>query len=263
MPIPSPTSTVYRVDFRAPDIIFQEGFQPRGNNMNIIDHLSGRSTYGQHASFTHNSGLISTAGIRNAAIRIGYSNAQAWQMHNTGTPPTMYLYEIRGTNNMYNARAPMENYMEMYAGNTGQYRFWASRIANDAETEEWVAAGAIEPEQISRAYSLTFAARGEVPTVSEAPVATNSAFVQTSSTTSAEVYPVADGDNVTPWYMPGGRLMQRIPTAFACCFTSNEDLNKKANLNAREMICDGFKPIELESVKYDHYIKLINHHDEL
>lgn len=257
MPIPSPTSTVYRIDFRAPEIIFQEGFQPRGNNMNIIDHLSGRSTYGQHASFTHNSGLISTAGIRDAAIRIGYSNAQVWQMHNTGTPPTMYLYEIRGTTDMYNARASMEDYMRMVTDSAMESRFWASRIANDAETEEWVSAAPVGSDQINRAYSLTFSARGEVPTVSEAPVATNPAFIQTGSTTSAEVYPVSYGDNVIPWYIPTGRLIRRIPTAFSCCFTSNE------TVDVNEMICDGFRPTQFENIKYEYFISLITYHDEL
>lgn len=38
-------SILYRADSRGPEIIFREGFRGRGNNMNLVHHLSGASCW--------------------------------------------------------------------------------------------------------------------------------------------------------------------------------------------------------------------------
>ena len=46
------TGTVYRSDTRGPDEIFNSGFEPRGSNMDIMEHASGYSTDSGYVSTT-------------------------------------------------------------------------------------------------------------------------------------------------------------------------------------------------------------------
>jgi RHS repeat-associated protein len=63
---------LYRSDTRGPEEIFESGFDPRGGNMDLVEHASGYST---------DSGYVSTSMSKSVAIARGG-----------------YVYEIRGAN---------------------------------------------------------------------------------------------------------------------------------------------------------------------
>ncbi|WSX36531.1 enterotoxin A family protein [Streptomyces halstedii] len=53
---------LYRSDTRGPDEIFESGFEPRGDNMDLLEHASG---------YSRDSGYISTTTSESVAIKRG------------------------------------------------------------------------------------------------------------------------------------------------------------------------------------------------
>ncbi|WP_249032358.1 scabin-related ADP-ribosyltransferase [Tenebrionicola larvae] len=88
----SPPDLVYRLDSRHPDTIFAEGFQPMGENRNLIEHLSGR------ALELGNSAFISTTSTWSAIERFVSEdleeNAESWVYEIT---PTDTFYDVNGS----------------------------------------------------------------------------------------------------------------------------------------------------------------------
>lgn len=166
----------------------------------------------------------------------------------------LYLYEIRGTPDMYSPRVPIENYLESIRDNQQLRNFWLMRLANEMETEEWVANTALGTALIHRAYAITFSARGELPSVAEAPLATNPQYVEQSTTTSSTVLSLTRSADA-PWYMPGRRFFDRVPVAFASCFRSPPAGSAPG--------CDAFEPTHFMNDKYDIYSLLFDSDDEL
>ncbi|MGC0313247.1 ricin-type beta-trefoil lectin domain protein [Kitasatospora acidiphila] len=60
---PDGGNPVYRSDTRDPSVIFDEGFQPKGNNMNLEEHVAGVS-----GVFTEESGYVATTTSRSHAL---------------------------------------------------------------------------------------------------------------------------------------------------------------------------------------------------
>jgi hypothetical protein len=56
------SGTVYRSDTRSPGEIFNSGFEPRGSNMDIMEHASGYSTDSGYVSTTKYEGIAEARG---------------------------------------------------------------------------------------------------------------------------------------------------------------------------------------------------------
>lgn len=123
---------VYRADTRPPQIIFAQGFHPRGENDNLLEHVQGVSL-GEHGDEA-NSAYVATTSHRNVALGIGSSE------------PAFYLYEIMPTNNFYKVTKSFSHYATI----PGQ-RAYLNAVEEYRHQHEYVAFAGIAKEQIIQA----------------------------------------------------------------------------------------------------------------
>lgn len=102
MPLTSMSANfVYRVDERSPSQIFRDGFTSWGNNMDLLDHVSGISCHGN----SYGSAFIPTSASRNSALRI----ANEIFSSRLPRPQILYLYRIRADSRFYNVYSNLES----------------------------------------------------------------------------------------------------------------------------------------------------------
>ena len=134
----NPVSTVYRVDFRPQDTIFEKGFTSLGGNTNYLGHLLDASTW----LGTKDSAFISTTSSKKKAMEIYYRYRQG-----RNVAPT--LYEIRATPNFYQSQATVYHWNDHVGIRTSDVT-----RAVMAEEQEWSAYKSIAGSQILSATIL-------------------------------------------------------------------------------------------------------------
>ncbi|EQA1624945.1 scabin-related ADP-ribosyltransferase [Enterobacter asburiae] len=135
-----PVKTVYRADIRTPDEVFSKGFTAWGTNVNYISHILGLSG----ASGSRDSAFIPTTSNHDIANDFARERAVA-----TGQP--YYIYNIRGTDNMYPA---LESVYDIY--DTHNTRVSDDVRATVSREQEYSAYSHISPQQIRSVEILEF-----------------------------------------------------------------------------------------------------------
>lgn len=135
-----PVKTVYRADIRKPDEIFTKGFTAWGVNVNYISHILGLSG----ASGSRDSAFIPTTSNHDIADRFARERAVA-------TGQAYYIYNIRGTDNMYPA---LESVYSIYDSHN-------TRVSDDVRStvsreQEYSAYSHISPQQIRSVEIVEF-----------------------------------------------------------------------------------------------------------
>ena len=128
-----PPSIVYRMDFREPTTIFNEGFKALGSNDNLYDHVNGDSCYKN----ARNTAFVATTSDKEFAVK--------WSKNDfcyKGTATYYYVYEIRATSNFYNAEESLINTEEE------RNIELATKFQNESE---WLAYGGVDKIQIKLA----------------------------------------------------------------------------------------------------------------
>ena len=138
----NPPNTVYRRDTRDPSDIFANGFSPRGQNNDLIAHVSGISLYQQGVA---PSGWVSTSSSLN------------WATNPTQPMPNeeFWLYVITPTPNAYGVIPSFQH----FANNTINSSIRASvnqLITLFQEQQEWAFLGHIPSSNIRRAVRYHF-----------------------------------------------------------------------------------------------------------
>ena len=138
--VDDPPKFVYRMDFRGPDIIFDKGFQPLGDNDNLYQHVNGDSC---------NSGTADTAFVATTSDK---QFAMDWVKNSfcskkRETADKYYVYTIQATKKFYNAHASLLKTGEK------KNRELANRFKNE---NEWLAFEGVPAKRIQKAdiYSI-------------------------------------------------------------------------------------------------------------
>lgn len=137
-------NVVYRMDTRAPitnrygDIgIFYSGFDSRGTNNNLLEHIEGGSD---------DSWFISTT----AAARETDDFTRHLREYAQNTSDTVWVYEITPANDFFNVPISLEHIRDNEHNDAG---WLAGELLNDHGWQnEWVAEGSILPSHIRRAF---------------------------------------------------------------------------------------------------------------
>lgn len=130
-----PPKTVYRMDTRPPEVIFENGFENWGDETSLFEHVEGISmglTDGTGSAY------VSTTSDLNYALNF----ARAVR------PNVFYIYEIRASNNFYSIYESFNEYANIEAG------YYAIRD-NFESSNEYVAYRGIPNQQIIRATEYT------------------------------------------------------------------------------------------------------------
>ncbi|CAK7193074.1 Pertussis toxin subunit 1 [Commensalibacter sp. Nvir] len=128
---------VYRADTLTPDIVFQKGLQPPGNNMNLEYHVTGWSS-SRYDSIVRNSAFVSTASTITLPINLIRDIIQPGQYY--------YLYDIRPTDNFYSVSLSMRDLAEF------QHVTLSPELIERMDQENaYVSYGGVPPSLIERA----------------------------------------------------------------------------------------------------------------
>ncbi|WP_426624851.1 RICIN domain-containing protein [Leifsonia sp. McL0607] len=128
---------VWRFDNRPPGLVFPNGFTIQGGMQNVLAHASG---------FTFDTNYVATTGnpdrLRDFVTTIA-------------TGPTIWLYEIRATQNFYNVTGTLDYLIDM--PNPPGIIAEEARDTRElgANAQEWASLGSIPTGQIIRATMLT------------------------------------------------------------------------------------------------------------
>lgn len=144
----NPPATVWRADTRAPDVIFKQGFSSYANNLDYIQHILGKSCIARTSAF------ISTTANQNMANQwalYGLKNPRLQLVH-------FYIYEIRATNNFYNAVTTLDH-LAKTPHLASAFEFNNARKLAITQAE-YSALTRIEPEQIRKVTVLSLDRQG-------------------------------------------------------------------------------------------------------
>ncbi|CAK7193132.1 hypothetical protein COMNV_01345 [Commensalibacter sp. Nvir] len=128
-------STVYRVDDRAPEVVFASGFQPHGTNINVEMHLTGWSSGVPSANRTRDSAFISTT--------VNGDEAQNFMESQIQSGSNYYIYDIEPDQNFYSADETMH-----YIAERQQVSLAIEFEDMLTREEEYFAVGGIRGDQI-------------------------------------------------------------------------------------------------------------------
>lgn len=173
-----PPKYVWRLDSRAPEVIFASGFASWGTNTDVFAHVTGNSCVNVTPT-ERDSGFISTTANQGWALQ----TAAAWAIQNPGR--VMYLYRIRANANFYNAERSLENYASRYPqANVGPINYIPSRQAS-----EYMALIQIETANIQEAVGYAVV-NGEL---APGPVARNPGYHDRNTHAAADGYTGNEG----------------------------------------------------------------------
>ena len=122
-----PPRFVYRADFRDPDDIFQNGMSSLGDNINLIDHVDGRSCNYQQAN---------TAFIATSAEEQSARHWASEQLRTNEQQSSIYVYRIRASSNFYNM---YESLMHAFRQSNPRDERYRQRADRYRFLFEWVA----------------------------------------------------------------------------------------------------------------------------
>ncbi|HCL5348204.1 TPA: hypothetical protein N3A45_001462 [Salmonella enterica subsp. salamae serovar [1],40:z35:e,n,x,z15] len=135
-------SDIYRRDTRGPDIIFSEGFLPRGSNTDLLQHVSGASLRGD------NGVPLSTWVSASASLR--------W----TTTPrypiTEFWVYTITPDSRAYSVELSFEHYINSHSDSAGA-SFVRRLLDIYGEQHEWSVLGGIPASSVRFATRYIFA----------------------------------------------------------------------------------------------------------
>ncbi|WP_446471537.1 scabin-related ADP-ribosyltransferase [Xenorhabdus stockiae] len=141
---------VYRVDNRAPNIIFIQGMTSWGTNQDLLEHVWGLSIH------EHTSNYISTTTEESTIIRM------ARESNLSGTTIQRWAYQIRPSLNFYDIRNAL-TYAINDPATADRNRTQATTLRFMYDWQAEIAAmGQIVPSQIYRAQLLTIDNNGQV-----------------------------------------------------------------------------------------------------
>ena len=130
----NPAKFVHIADFRKPSNIFINGFQPLGDNEDLMDHITGKScTTGSKK----NSAFVATSIDEDVARDFGLM--LLWVT--PGASRNIYVYKIPATESFYDVQMSLRRAFR----ETGTVQHLS--VANEfKEEQEWVAHHGIPPE---------------------------------------------------------------------------------------------------------------------
>jgi len=155
------TPYFYRVLIAPPGAIFPVGFEPWGQNQNLLQHVQGTSCNrarpsadtGQRSSYT------SMAATLDAALRVARAKLRLQQREGAAAP-RVWIYQIRPTGDMHNVALTFERAGQPL--HTGPLR---APYQNALLLDEWVSPVAVPPALIreARQFRLVDDQPSEVP----------------------------------------------------------------------------------------------------
>ncbi|EGG3070749.1 hypothetical protein MOR33_004187 [Salmonella enterica] len=136
-------SDIYRRDTRGPDIIFNEGFLPRGSNTNLLQHVSGVSLRGDNNGVPLSNWVSASASLR-------------W----TTTPrypiTEFWVYTITPVPRAYSVEMSFEHYINSHPDTAGA-SFVRRLLDIYGEQHEWSVLGGIQASSVRFATRYIFA----------------------------------------------------------------------------------------------------------
>lgn len=151
----APPSTVYRVDSREPEIIFEEGFRAWGEEMSIIYHFHSV----QH--FTENdidmNGMVSTSTDLDESL--SFSEMLSFNDEDIDLAShsfIVWLYEIRANSDTYDVDASLNEAIRIANedGDKDRAARLQGRLTSFGGMSEWVHEGSITPNLIRSAREV-------------------------------------------------------------------------------------------------------------
>lgn len=137
---------LYRMDHRAPDVIFSTGFVPAGDNANLFRHVTGETCYrGERTS-----GFVATTSSLQFALDWGSEFARRGHR--------FFVYRIRQTDQFHSTTTSL---MHAFASTGNSPYHQAARTFVDQG--EWAARGAIPRDTIVDAVEYISQGRGAAP----------------------------------------------------------------------------------------------------
>lgn len=224
------TDFVYRVDTRPPDVIFAQGFNSWGDNLNLQQHLRGHSCTpsGESAFISTTTSLSETNSI-----------ARQYFSSRSGSGRRYYRYRIRADINFYNV-APSVRYLE----DNGVVFTEIEHLMLSAQ-QEVMAITRIRPSNIIEAVELNYNRFDS--SVSDGAGSSNSSYEALETSINGGIVPALP--------LPETSLPQRI-NAFgfliASCLSLNGAKNSKSKTygdvyfyDANEMVYQLSIPVKM------------------
>lgn len=154
---------LYRVDTRDPDTIFAEGFAPRGDDLNLMNHvtLSDRDP-GQPLS-----GFVALTADMDMAVRLASLYLDGLSS-DSGEEPRLHIYTVAPNESLFNVYGSLMAHADdaVRQGADNSYvlgvRSAARTIAEDEQ--EWATTTVIEPRSIREAVEWSRADGEDTPT---------------------------------------------------------------------------------------------------
>ncbi|MGP2515912.1 putative AB5 enterotoxin ADP-ribosylating subunit YtxA [Yersinia sp. 2545 StPb PI] len=219
-----PPDIVWRVDTRDYQEIFSQGFHSLGDNDSVVEHLSGRSCRGDHAT-SADSIFISTTADKSFAYN--YLERVLKKIQTTmGSDALVYLYQIRADSNMYSADYTLDFILRMGASGMQQELHHIFRYS--PFLSEWMAHSRILGEQIMSATSYLLR-QGKVIANEFMP---NPLYRQTRSSASANPYHNAFIVPPVLNMMRTWILRMGIRPMIRACFGSMESTKHKRSMDS-------------------------------
>lgn len=216
----NPPKFVYRFDTRppdGPDGVFAKGFSAWGNNKDAIAHLSGASC---QSGGGRNSAFIATSSARSWTINNAIPRVLELQRENPLQTARVYIYTIRATPNMYEARRTADTFISNHPG-VARDRLIAPVLDNQITLQqEYIVLGDIPNTQVQSFVEYRWVPsaqriNGRLP---EQPGSSNGSYIDAN--TSANESPFTD------FHRPLSEEIRlhftgRVAPALTACFPIN------------------------------------------
>lgn len=143
-------AVMYRADGRRPEVVFTRGFAAWGTNKNLHQHVGGQTcnlgNVPPEERANGGSAYISLAATLPAAIEVARGRLRQARPTAQDPEPTIWMYEIRPTDTVYNAALTYERAgVNLVAPNM------RAAYQNVLTLEEWDDTGPVAPERIRSA----------------------------------------------------------------------------------------------------------------
>ncbi|EPC5614617.1 enterotoxin [Yersinia ruckeri] len=217
----NPPQTVWRVDTRDFGEVFRYGFSSLGNNDSVLEHLSGSSCRSTDSA-DGDTAFISTTSSYEFALN--YAERVLRRINESGiADTTVYIYQIRATDNMYSAEQSLEHLLHSSVSDNNDE---ARRILRFAPyLSEWMTHRRIAAEQIEFATPVYFV-RGGIRNDGHIP---NSRFVRKNTQGNPDPYRNVLREH--PYYRAAQTWMLRagVGPMISACFGINNPRRVTSN----------------------------------
>ena len=201
---PKPPQFVYRADFRDPEKIFKSGFQPLGDNEDLIDHVYGNSC---NIGGTKDAAFVATSIKKDFAHNFGLD-----MLWSTGDAAYVYVYKICATKSFYDVSLSLDEAFKV----TGDMQYMMAAVTF-AHEEEWVAYGGISNGLI-RSVSIYKKDAAEKRSGVLVRKTYNPHYLSENTRANAEAFPVEGMDQGLVMNLVVSSSPNPISASFASCF---------------------------------------------